>query len=48
MSSLANTNAVPNRETTPVAGSHRMRFAMVHESVQEVCVPSDDRPFRAS
>src|SRR5665647_2684237 len=37
MSSLANTNAVRNRETTPVAGSHRMRYAMVHEAVQEVC-----------
>ena len=27
----------PTAETTPVAGSHRMRFAMVHEQVQEVC-----------
>ena len=30
MSALASTNAVPNQETTPVAGSHRMQFAMVY------------------
>jgi hypothetical protein len=35
--SLVSPNAVPNRETTPVAGSHRMRFDMVSPVVQEVC-----------
>ena len=30
-------NAVLNRATKLVAGSHRMRFAIIHEPVQEVC-----------